>query len=182
LAGKFLGVLAFVAFQETVFFVGTWVALGLRTGIWPAAYLVCIPLFLIHFTVVYSFSALMAVCTRSTVAAIFGAILFWFCCFAMNYGRHAVVALPYLEPEMPFSAEIQGMTEAGYWILPKPGDMLIVLDQTLEASEHFDLLPAFFREVVKRQAVQLELALLTSLLFSVGILAVAARQFRTMDY
>jgi hypothetical protein len=182
LAGKFLGVLAFVAFQEAIFFGGTWLALGLRTGVWPGAYLLCIPLFLTHFTVVYSFSTLMAVCTRSTVAAIFGALLFWFCCLAMNYGRHAVVALPYLEPTTPFTAEIQDMTEVGYWILPKPGDMLIVLDQTVGASEHFDVLPKFFREVVARDAIQLELSLLTSLLFSVGLLAVAAWQFRTMDY
>jgi ABC-type transport system involved in multi-copper enzyme maturation permease subunit len=182
LAGKVLGVLAFVAFQEAVFFGGTWLSLGLRTGIWPGAYLFCIPLFLLHFAVIYSFSALMAVCTRSTVAAIFGALLFWFCCFAMNYGRHAVVALRYLEPQTPFSAEVQDLTEVGYWILPKPADMLIVLDQTLDAKDHFDALPTFAREVVRRQAIQLELSLLTSLLFSAGLLAVAARQFRTTDY
>jgi ABC-type transport system involved in multi-copper enzyme maturation permease subunit len=182
LAGKCLGVLAFVAFQEAVFFGGTWLALGLRAGSWPGAYLLCIPLFLIHFAVIYSFSALMAVCTRSTVAAIFGGILFWFCCFAMNYGRHAVVALPYLQPQTPFSAEIQALTEVGYWILPKPGDMLIVLDQTLVASDQFEVLPKFVREVVNRQAVQLEMSLLASLVFSAGLLAVAAWQFRTTDY
>jgi hypothetical protein len=33
LAGKFLGFLAFVAVQDGLFLVGTWLALGLRTGV-----------------------------------------------------------------------------------------------------------------------------------------------------
>lgn len=183
LTGKCLGVLAFVAFQEVVFFGGTWAALGLRTGIWSPQYLLCIPLLLLHFLVVYSFSALMAVCTRSTVACIFGAILFWFCCYAVNYGRHTVVALPYLEPNMaPFSSPIQEVTEAGYWILPKPGDCIIALDQALEASDHFDVLPKTFRVAVDKGAVDLGLSLLTSLLFSAGLLVVAGRQLAATDY
>ena len=183
LAGKCLGVLAFVAFQEVVFFVGTWAALGLRTGVWSPQYLLCIPLLMAHFIVIYSFSALLAVCTRSTVACIFGALLFWFCCYAVNYGRHTVVALPYLEPgAAPFSSHIQTLTEAGYWILPKPGDCVIALDQTLEAGEHFDVLPKPFQVAVEKGAVDLGLSLLTSLLFSIGLLVVAGRQFAATDY
>ncbi len=183
LAGKCLGVLAFVAFQEVVFFVGTWAALGLRTGVWPPQYLLCIPLLLIHFIVIYSFSALLAVCTRSTVACIFGAILFWFCCYAVNYGRHTIVALPYLEPDAaPFSSSIQGLTEVGYWILPKPGDCVIILDQALGASDHFDVLPKTFRVAVEREAFDPGLSLLTSLLFSAALLAAAGQQLAVTDY
>lgn len=183
LAGKCLGVLAFVAFQEILFFVGTWAALGLRTGIWPPQYLLCIPLLLLHFAVVYSFSTLMAVSTRSTVAAIFGAILFWFCCYAVNYGRHTVVALPYLEPNAaPFSASIAGMADLGYWALPKPGDLTIALDQALEAGDHFDNLPKAFRVAVAKSAFDPGLSLLTSLTFSALLFGVAARQFATTDY
>jgi len=91
-AGKFLGVLVFVAFQTIVFFGGTWMALGFRTGVWGISYMLCIPLLLIHFTIIYGFSALLAVSTRSTVTCIFGSILFWFACYAMNYGRHTMWA------------------------------------------------------------------------------------------
>ncbi|HEV3263860.1 MAG TPA: hypothetical protein VG013_43900 [Gemmataceae bacterium] len=183
LAGKSLGVLTFVAFQEIVFFGGTWLALGVRTGVWSPHYLLCIPLLLLSFAIVYSFSVLMAVCTRSTVACIFGSILFWLICFGMNYGRHTVVAMPYLEADRaPFSSSIQGVTEAAYWILPKPADQVMLLDQALQAGDHFDALPRAFRVVLEHDAFHADLSLLTSLLFSVGLLAVAARQLVTTDY
>jgi ABC-type transport system involved in multi-copper enzyme maturation permease subunit len=183
LTGKCLGVLTFVAFQEAAFFFGTWLALGLRTGVWPAQYLWCVPLLLLQFMVIYSFSALMAVCTRSTAAAIFGAVLFWFCCYAMNYGRHAVVALPYLEAgPAPFSARLQEMVEAGYWVLPKPGDLVILLDGALQAGDHFDVLPRAFRVAQEHGAFTPDLSVLASLLFSAGLMGVACWQFRTTDY
>jgi ABC-type transport system involved in multi-copper enzyme maturation permease subunit len=182
LFGKFVGVLAFVAFQEIVFFVGTWLALGLRTGIWSPQYLVCIPLFMLHFTTIYSFSALMAVCTRSTVAAIFGSLLFWLCCYTMNFARHAVVALPYLEVKAPFSPALQSLAEVGYWLLPKPADMVILLNDGLQAGNHFDLLPNIFRIMMAHGAFLPELSLLTSLLGALVLLATAARRFITTDY
>jgi ABC-type transport system involved in multi-copper enzyme maturation permease subunit len=182
LTGKCVGVLVFVAFQTTVFFVGTWLALGLRTGIMPPQYLLCIPLLLVHFAMIYSFSALMAVCTRSTAASIFGAILFWFCCYAMTYGRNAVVALPYLEPETPFSPTIQATAEIGYWLLPKPGDIVVLLDQAVQARQHFSVVPQVFQVAMDHGRFHAEWSLLTSLLFSIAMLAVAAWQFRETDY
>ena len=72
LAGKFVGVLAFVALQGSLFVGGTWLALGVRTGVWDAAYFLCVPLLLLHFAVFFSFSAMLAVATRSTVACVLG--------------------------------------------------------------------------------------------------------------
>src|SRR5579885_2906678 len=90
LAGKYLGVLAFVAFQAVMFVGGTWLALAVRTGVWDLAYLWCVPLLLLHFDIFFSVSALLAVCTRSTVACVIGSLLFWLLCWGMNYGRHMV--------------------------------------------------------------------------------------------
>ncbi|HEX7449385.1 MAG TPA: hypothetical protein VF306_17650, partial [Pirellulales bacterium] len=59
IAGKFAGVLAFVLLHAVVFVGGTWLALGLRTGVWEAAYLWSIPLLLVHFAVFFSFSLLL---------------------------------------------------------------------------------------------------------------------------
>ncbi len=182
LTGKCLGVLVFVAFQVSIFFVGTWLALGLKTGVLQPNYLLAIPLLLIHFAVIYSFSVLMAVCTRSTAAAIFGALLFWFCCYAANYGRNAVIALPYLDPETPFSPTLQHAAEVGYWILPKPGDMVVLLDGALDARQHFNVVPKVFSVAMEHGAYHGELSLLTSLVFSVVMLGLAAWQFRETDY
>ena len=43
LAGKFAGVILFVGMQAALFFAGTWLALGLRTGIWLNEYLLGVP-------------------------------------------------------------------------------------------------------------------------------------------
>lgn len=182
LVGKYLGVLAFVAFQAVVFVGGTWLALGLRTGLWPPSYLLALPLLLLHFAIVYSFSALLAVYTRSTVACMFGSIMFWLVCSGINYARHAVVAQPTLAPESPpYPAVVQVTAEAGYWLMPKPGDLLLLLDQALGTSDHLGGIPAF-AVVLKEQAFSPELSLLSSLLFSLVLLALASWQLEATDY
>src|ERR1700676_5466462 len=99
LAGKYLGVLAFVLLHAALFVGGTWLALGLRTQVWDASYLYCIPLLLMHFAVFFSVSLLLAVFTRSTVVCVFGSILFWCIAWGMNYGRHALALQSQLTPD-----------------------------------------------------------------------------------
>lgn len=176
LAGKYLGVLAFVGAHVCFFVGGTWVALGLRTGTWDMAYLLCIPLLLFHFAIVYSVSALLAVVTRSTVLCAFGSVLFWFVCCALNYIRHAIVA-----GSMPTSDVGRTLAEAGYWLLPKPADLTILLHRALHATAHFDL-PREFEAVVRAGAFHPELSLLSSLLFTVVVLALAGVGFVRRDY
>ena len=72
LLGKYFGVLAFVGFQVVLFVALTWLALGVRTSVWDMTYWWCIPLLLLQFAIFYSFSVLLAVVTRSTVACVFG--------------------------------------------------------------------------------------------------------------
>jgi ABC-type transport system involved in multi-copper enzyme maturation permease subunit len=182
LLGKYLGVLAFVAFQVTVFVAGTWLALGFSTGFWPASYLWSIPLLLLHFAAVYGFSVLLAVCTRSPITCAFGSVLFWLLCWAMNYGYQFTVALPQLDPgAAPLSPLTQGLVAAGYWVLPKPVDMAMLLHDGLGAADHFPGLPEW-TAVRQAGAFVPELALLTGVVFVVCLLAVAARQLATTDY
>ena len=77
---------------------------------------------------------------------------------------------------------IEHLVEAGYWFLPKPADLLILLDQTINAGEHFDALPSSFREVQKQDSFRPDLSLLASVLFALGLLGVAARQLNLIDY
>jgi len=93
LAGKYLGVLAFVLVQATIFVLGTWLALGIKTAVWDPLYLVCIPMLMLHFAIFFSFSVFLAVWTRSTVACVFWSIVFWLMCWGMNYGHHAFLAM-----------------------------------------------------------------------------------------
>jgi ABC-type transport system involved in multi-copper enzyme maturation permease subunit len=182
LVGKYLGVLAFVAFQAAVFFGGTWLAIGLRTGVWLPAYLLCIPVFVLHFAIVFSSSALLAVWTRSTVAGVLGAVVFWLVCIGLNYGRYAVLALPSLAPEStPVPATLKGIVEVGYWLLPKPLDLNMLLSQAVGAGEDFSLDRALAL-AQQMGTFQPELSLVTSVLSTAALLAIAAWQFNTVEY
>lgn len=183
LLGKFTGVLAFVAFQAAVFLVGTWLALGLRTGYWPAGYLWCLPVLLVHFAAVYSGSVLLGVCTRNTVASVFGAVVLWLLCWGMNYGRHLVVALPALDPTTAaaFPATFHPLVEAGYWLLPKPADMGMLMHTAVLGPDQPYGVPQF-EKVRQLGAFYPGLSLLSSLAFAAGMLFAAARQLATIDY
>lgn len=178
LFGKYIGVLVFVAFQSVLFVGGTWAALGLRTGIWDNTYLLAIPLLLVHFGIFFSMSTFLATCTRSAVTCILGSFLFWFMCWGMNYGRHVVVAAESLHES---AAGLRGAVEVGYWLLPKPGDMSILLFDALKAHESFGMVPEF-KKVQEMGAFYPELSLLTSVLFAVVLLSLSAWQFLTTDY
>ncbi|WP_406698670.1 ABC transporter permease subunit [Singulisphaera sp. Ch08] len=182
LLGKALGVLTFVAFQATVFFLGTWTALGIRTGIWDSSYLWGIPLLVLQFAIFFSVSALIAANRRRTVACLLGSFLFWFLCWGTNYGRHAAVALPELNREIaPLSPWLRGTVEVGYWALPKPADLSIILSRAIDAEHHFTAVPEF--ETVQRiHRFHPILSVLSSLVAAGLIFAAAVRSFATTDY
>lgn len=178
LAGKYLGVLAFVAFQATVFVASTWLALAVRTGVCDLSYFLCVPVLLVHFAIFFSFSVLLAVLTRSTVACVFGSVVFWLLCWGVNYARHAAFAMPDLGGVSP---GYRSVVEAGYWILPKPADMGLLLGNALDATNDFGQLAAL-QAAQSQGAFSPEWSLLSSGLFAVAMLAVAAHEFVTTDY
>ena len=182
LAGKYLGVLAFVAAQAAYFVGGTWLALGLRTGVWDPTYLLSIPLLLLQFAVFFSFSLLLAVCSRSTVVCVSGSIAFWAVCWAINFGRHAVMAVdprsgyPAVAGCGKFSPLAVRLADIGYWIMPKPVDLGCLSFDALGAQTNF-------RPILEHSGgLSLGLSVLTSMLFTIYLLIAAERQFAKMDY
>jgi hypothetical protein len=178
LTGKFLAVLVFVAFQATLFVGATWLALGLSTAVWDATYLLAIPMLLLHFTIFFSFSTLLAVTTRSTGASVFGSILFWLVSWGMNGGRHLFLSVPELHG---LGLGLGWVVEAGYWILPKPADLGILFFDALHADN-------FLSQTLGMAAVQEQGAfhpvwsVASSLLFAVAMLGLSAYDFVDADY
>jgi hypothetical protein len=169
LAGKFLGVLLFATLQVVLFVGGTWLALALATGVWHAAYLLSIPLLVLLFAMLYSVSALLAVLTGRTVVCIFGTLLFWVLCAGVDGARYSAVD------------EASPLVEASYWILPKPTDCVLLLDEALQSDRHFR--PAHGTVLAERQRLLFpELSWITSLLFVTGMVALAAWRFVHQDY
>jgi hypothetical protein len=182
-AGKCLGIVAFVASQAAVFFLGTWLALGLRTRIWDPSYLWALPIFVLQFAVFFGAGALVASTGRRTGACLLAAVLFWLLCWGMNYGRHAVVALPRSASEASLAPSpwLRGAVEAGYWTLPKPADLGMILADAVDAHGRFAGVPEF--EAARRLgAFHPTLSAATSLAFAALLLTAAARRFARADY
>lgn len=184
--GKYLGVVVFVAVQAALFFVATWLALGFRTGIWQVGYLAGVPILTLHFAAIYAFSVLLAVCTRNTVACVLGSVLFWIVCMAMNYARNSTLALPQLAPkeQTSLSPVSVALVETGYWVMPKPADMIVLLEDSLQAQKHKTTLSNLpeFRAVREQGKFDPVLILLSTAGFIIFILAVAGLQIGKVDY
>lgn len=185
LVGKIFGIVLLVTFQATVFFVGTWLSLGITTGVWSGAYLAGIPILLVHFSAIFSFSVLLAVLTRSTVACVLGSVAFWVICVAVNYTRHAVLALPETASGTyalsPFTLLL---TDMAYWMLPKPIDLLMLLERALNSGAHLSTLSNLpeFHNAYKNGKLDFGGSLLSTLAFGIAIVLVAGRQLAKTDY
>ncbi len=182
LIGKSIGILAFVGFEAIVFVGGTWLALGLRTGVWNAAYLWAAPLFVVGFAAVFAVSALLAVWTRNASVAIFGSIAFWIICTLINYGRFAMHEVYAVAPkEASISTGFVGMVEAIYWLLPKPADLAVWLEQSIGATRQFAI-PSSYENMIDLGGYHPLMSAATSLLFAILVFVPAARRFEELDY
>ncbi len=176
LAGKCLGVIAFVAFHASVLVGGTWLALAARSGAWDPAYLLSAPLMVLHFTVFFGFSAMLATATRNGAACAFGTVLFWLLCWAMNFGRHAAIGV--LGPHT-VSPGFGWIVDAAYWVLPKPLDFQLALVDGIHGGWTQTL---GLGRVVAHGAWSPVLSLLASALAGAALLAVAGYDFSTAEY
>jgi ABC-type transport system involved in multi-copper enzyme maturation permease subunit len=177
LLGKYVGVVLFVALHATLFVGGTWLATGLSTGVWPPSYWLAVPLLVVNFAVFYAVSSFLAVCTRSTVVAVFGTLLFWLLCWAVNATHHHLAA----NDVAGVTAASALLMDVGYWVLPKPLDMSGIFFDAMGGADYSAPVPEL--AAVKAKGLFFpELSVLTSLLFATGILALAAHEFRTTDY
>ncbi|MCS6851966.1 MAG: ABC transporter permease [Gemmataceae bacterium] len=176
LGGKFLGVVTFVACQALIFVGGTWLALGVRTGVWDLAYWLCVPLLLVHFVIFFSCSTLLAVLTRSPIACILGSILFWLACWGANFAYASFR----IGPEA-WTGLGAGLLDGIYWVLPKPADLGILLFDALRGEAFFAR--SALAEAVQQSGLWLPSAsVATSLGFTVALLVVAAYRFARLDY
>ncbi len=174
LGGQYLGVLAFMTLQASLFVAGTWLALGLATGTWTPFYLLCIPVLVLHFAVFFSLSAFLAVRMRSTTICLVGSLAFWALCWGVNHHWHAAqAAAP--------SGEGPAWLGAAYWLLPKPADLNWLLFELLHADHYFGRVLDYGR-LAEGGGVPLVASILTSLVFTVVVLALSARRFARTDY
>ena len=178
LLGKYVGVLAFVAFHVVLFIGGTWLALGLRTRVWDPAYFWCIPLLLLQFAIFYSFSVLLSVVARTTVACVFGSVLFWLLAWGINYG--SVMAHNAEEREYLPTSTV-ALADVGYGLFPKPIDAGLTLFNALDAQHHFEK-PGVFQRLESRRGFSPVWSILSSLVITGVLLGVSMHELESTDY
>jgi ABC-type transport system involved in multi-copper enzyme maturation permease subunit len=74
---KFLGGLLFMLLNTVLIMTGIWLAIGIQSGMWINAFLICIFVFTFEFMMLYAVSALVAVFTRSAIVSILAAMMTW---------------------------------------------------------------------------------------------------------
>jgi ABC-type transport system involved in multi-copper enzyme maturation permease subunit len=177
LLGKYLGVLTFVGSQVLLFVGLTWFALGLRTGVWDVSYWWCVPLLLLQFAIFYSFSLLLGVLTRSTVACVFGSLLFWLVAWGINYGT--IMAHGAMDNQS-LSSGTRVLADVSYWISPKPIDAGLMLYDALGAKQEEK--PEVFRLLAAWKSFSPQISIISSLLITAVFLALAAHELNAKDY
>ena len=176
--GKYVGVMFFMGCQVALFVGLTWLALGVRTGVWDRIYLWSIPLILLQFAVYYGFSVLLAVSTRSTVACVFGSLLFWLVSWGMNYAGAMTQGIA---ESQAFSKASLMAAETCYWVSPKPIDASLILFNALDASSHFEK-PVHFQRIESRRSYSPSASIASSLVLASALLGLACYEFRETDY
>jgi ABC-type transport system involved in multi-copper enzyme maturation permease subunit len=89
---------------------GSWLILGLRSGVWSTGYLLAIPLLVFFFAALYTVSVLIGVLTREKIAPILLTALAWFGLVALGH-IHMFMHLPSatnIDPNGPTAKFVDG--------------------------------------------------------------------------
>lgn len=133
---KYLASMVFVFVQSAAFVFATFLVMGLRWNVWAPGYLLCIPLIVLLFSYIYCVSALVAVKTRSSVAAALVSLGAWVV-FGMVTQAPAVAEMLRLDPESSLSRSLY----VASWIPPKTGDIPLIAARWSGAGTSLDALP-----------------------------------------
>jgi len=134
---KYVCGLTFVFIQATAFVVLTFLVMGLRWHVWALGYLLSIPLVVLLFSYLYCVSVLVAVKTRSSVAAILLTLAAWLLYVAP---REAVETFETF-PELQSRPQLYQAVRALAWIPPKTGDIPYLAARWARAGTALDVLP-----------------------------------------
>lgn len=188
--GRYVGGMVFIGVQATIFVALTFLVVGLRWGVWLPGYLLAIPLVVLLFSYLYCISALVAVLTRSTVAAVLLTMLAW---MAFTGVQTVDDLFTVMFPEWRENRLVYEGVHTLRWIVPKTQDITYLAKRWSRAANasvfvHTDNDDE--REIVER-ATKIERARMamnpfsligTSLLFEAAVVFLAMWKFTRKDY
>ncbi|MBU0716842.1 MAG: ABC transporter permease subunit [Planctomycetes bacterium] len=191
---KYLAGMVFVLFHAALFVILTFLVMGLRWHIWVPAYVLGIPLMVLLFSHVYCVSALVAVTTRSTVAAILLSLAAWL----VYTTPQSLIDVGNQYPGLMKEERFAKMIYVARWVLPKTADVPYIAAKWAGAGLSLDVVPgsviqpkdeseraqlARGREAEQRLlAVDPFRSIGSSLLFEAAIVLLAMWRFVRRDY
>lgn len=193
---KYLATMVFALLQAGLFFGLTFLVMGLRWHVWAPGYLLCIPLLVLLFSYLYCITTLVAVTTRSTLAAVLVTILSW-AVFALV---HQAPSLFEVYPELKERRALYQAVCVVSWIPPKTGDYPYLAARWSQAGTSVDAMMFFVpdsSEINQSEREEMELArqieekellksparsIGTSLLFEAVVLGLAMWTFSRKDF
>ena len=188
--GKYVGSLVFFGVHAVIFVALTFFIVGWRWGAWIPGYWLGIPLTVLLFSFLYCVSALVAVMTRSSVAA----ILITLGCWVGFAGIQSLGDLFEMYPEWKGNGLSYQTTMVARWVLPKTQDLTLIARKWSGAASPLEMMgePANGedREMIgqasqaekARQNIHPAYSIGTSLLFEVAVVMVAMWKFSRRDY
>ena len=138
-----------------------------------------------QFAAIFSFTVLIAVLFRSTMACVIGGVVFWLICYAINFGRHFAIVHGELDATGPALSETTlFLANMGYWMLPKPIDLTMLLERAMNLAEVKMTLEGQqpFKQVIDGGHFHPAMSIVTSCLFPIFALWAAATQLAKTDY
>jgi ABC-type transport system involved in multi-copper enzyme maturation permease subunit len=134
---KYIASMVFVLIHATIFVALTFLVMGLRWHVWVPGYLLCIPLLVLLFSYVYCVSVLVAVKTRSTVAAILISLGVW-----LFYGMpNRAVEVFESFPELKKNERMYRMMKIAEAVTPKTRQLPYLAAKWSGVGPSLDVLP-----------------------------------------
>lgn len=176
---KYIGGLTFIFLNTTVLFLGVWVALGLRTGLWGTGFLLTIFVITFFFAILYAVSTLFGVLTRSPVVAILMTCAVWFFLFIVGMGYL------YLEQSRglkEYPGWVYATVGTVHYVLPRTKDLDALTGELLMAEALTIDLNALQPKELRRPPLNWRESLIVSSVFIAVMLGLSCWQFARRDY
>jgi len=187
---KYVGGLTFIFLNTTLAIGGTWIALGIKTGVWTPGFLISIPMVTFFFAILYAVSTLLAVITRSAIACIILTCIVWFILWVVGVLYQVTDMFVQMETAKA-AAENRPVGEENTFvktikvihrILPRTSDLDTLVDLQLRKELQPDQ-----AEIIKKldlQAKQISWgeSITVSVIFVVLILSLSCWLFSIKDY
>ena len=132
---RYLGAVLICTLFAGLFVLHTTAAVAWALHCWPGAGLLALGVFCIHLAPFLAISMLLGVWLRRSALALAGSALVWLLCQLAN------LTYWHVQYFAASTASTHTLVAVAYWLLPKPADMMFLIEQLSGVHSHFSSWP-----------------------------------------